>query len=248
MLAALLALPATAGAQAQPPRLPAPSPASAKDVERTAATLTGSVDPNRGASTYHFEYGTTASYGLRTADRQAGSGDAPVAVEVPVDGLTPGTTYHYRLVATNAAGVDRGADRTARTAQAPRAPGASTGGVRDRTPQSATIAASIDPNGGATTYHFEWGRTRSYGSRSPDQSAGAGDRGVPVSVQLTGLEPATRYHYRVVATNEAGTTRGRNRVVRDAPSADRRDRRARSRPACAGGRRSRSPGRCRGAR
>lgn len=77
------------------------------------ATLHGTVDP-RGASTaYHFQYGLTTSYGSVTSpDGDAGSGSGAVAESEAITGLAVGTTYHYRLVATNASGTTNGADLT----------------------------------------------------------------------------------------------------------------------------------------
>ena len=79
------------------------------------------------ATTYRFEYGTSTSYGLQTAEADAGSGTGAVDASADLSGLTTDTTYHYRVVATNAAGVDRGSDHTLKTAAAPGPPGASTG-------------------------------------------------------------------------------------------------------------------------
>ena len=74
-------------------------------------------------TTYHFEYGTTAGYGLTTPENTASEGTDPVAVKAPIASLTRNTTYHYRLVATNAErAISRGADRTFHTE--PRAAGA----------------------------------------------------------------------------------------------------------------------------
>lgn len=83
-----------------------------------SAVLNGLVNPNSGATTYHFAYGTTTAYGSR-----APAGEAPVgaaAANQPVaqfvTGLKPNTTYHFRLVATNIAGfVTASADATFKT-------------------------------------------------------------------------------------------------------------------------------------
>jgi hypothetical protein len=95
------------------------------------ATLAGSVDPKRAPTSYRFEYGTTTAYGKSTAAADAGSGSGSVAVGAPVNGLAPATTYHYRVVASNAAGVAYGGDRTFTTAPTgatgtPGTPGSST--------------------------------------------------------------------------------------------------------------------------
>ncbi len=81
---------------------------------------------------------------------------------------------------------------------------------------SATVAGSVNPNGQATTYHFAYGTSTSYGSQAPappDPSAGAGTTSQPVSANLTGLAPGTTYHYRLVATNASGTQNGSDQTL-----------------------------------
>jgi len=205
----LLALPAAARAQSV---APAAVTGSATALERTTATVTGTVDSNGSAATYRFEYGTTTAYGLQTAEREAGAGMEPTAVEARLETLSPGTTYHFRIVATNAGGTTRGADRTFRTAANPRPPGVTGTGATQVGPVGALLHSRIDPNEGATTYYFEYGTSSSYGSRTPDRDAGAGDGAVNVSEPVNGLRPYRRYHFRLVATNAAGRTTSRNRT------------------------------------
>lgn len=89
-------------------------------------------------------------------------------------------------------------------------PAVTTGGATNVVQQSARIAGQIDPNGAPTTYSFQYGRTTAYGQSTPELSVtGDGRRGV--SVDLTGLTAATKYHYRLVARNSAGQTIGANR-------------------------------------
>jgi hypothetical protein len=188
---------------------PTATTGTAENITLTSATLTGTVDPNQAGTTYHFEYGTDTSYGLRAPmeDASAGDGDEPVRVQAPVSGLSAQTTYHYRLVATNAEGDAMGADRTFRTADAPRPPGVSGTRSQGVGPQGATLRSLIDLNDGATHYHFEYGRTAAYGARTPERQLGTGDGRREVTEAIGGLEPFKRYHFRLVATNEAGTGR-----------------------------------------
>lgn len=74
------------------------SPAS--DVSDTAATLNGVVTPDGTDTTYQFEYGTTTSFGSTTTVTDAGSGYSPAVVQAPLTGLTPSTTYYFRLDTT----------------------------------------------------------------------------------------------------------------------------------------------------
>ncbi|MDX6697424.1 MAG: hypothetical protein QOE65_821 [Solirubrobacteraceae bacterium] len=78
----------------------------------TYVTLSGTVNPGGQATTYRFQYGTTTAYGRATPALDAGSGSGPAPVQADLSGLRAGTTYHYRLVATNASGPARGADAT----------------------------------------------------------------------------------------------------------------------------------------
>ncbi len=85
---------------------------TASSLTETSAALIGTVNPNRGAvSDCHFEYGVTQAYGTSVPCASLpGSGENPVAVSAAVASLSPQTTYHYRLVATNTAGTTYGHD------------------------------------------------------------------------------------------------------------------------------------------
>ncbi len=215
LILALLAAAVPAAARAQDP-VPATPPVAttgaAESLTQTGATLTGTIDRNGGATTYHFEYGTSAAYGLTTAETPVPDGGTdPVTVKVPITGLTRDTLYHYRLVATNPAGISRGADRSFRTVPGPRPPAVTATAARDVNSRGARLITTADPNGLDTSVRFEYGRTTGYGSYTARAGAGAGDRGVPISIPLTGLRPHARYHFRAAATNSAGTTRSLDR-------------------------------------
>lgn len=192
---ALLLLPGAAAAQ-QSDVVTGPAEA----ITPTSATLTGTVDPNGIPRAYRFEIGTTTAYGLQTPEQTSGAGTAPETVKAGVQGLSPATTYHYRLVADDVAGADR-------TFTTPALPGISRLRAADKTATSARLSALVDPNGAATTWYVEWGAATSFGNRTPDQALPAGTRAVPVSVLLEGLPSHRRIHWRVVATNVAGVKR-----------------------------------------
>jgi hypothetical protein len=98
-------------------RRPAPTATTspATNVGQHQATLHGVVNPQGYATTYHFEYGKTASYGKRTANRSAGNGSSNVNVQTALSSLLRHTTYHFRVVAVSANGTSSGADQTFRT-------------------------------------------------------------------------------------------------------------------------------------
>jgi hypothetical protein len=89
-----------------------------------------------------------------------------------------------------------------------------TGTSTNLSPDAATVTGALNPNGLVTTWYFQYGRTKSYGSRTTAQDAGSGTKRVGVSSTLTGLANKTTYHYRLVATNSQGTTFGGDRTFR----------------------------------
>jgi hypothetical protein len=215
--AALLVLASTALA-ADPPLA---DTGAATDIGQTQATLTAKVTPRGAATSVRFDLGTSTSYGLQSASKDVGSGTGGVTVEIPVQGLTASTTYHFRVVATSDGGTVEGSDATLKTAAVPVAPAATTGGVRDVTTSAATLVASVGPHGSSTSYMFEYGLATSYGTSTPTASAGAGTGTSSVTSRIGGLTAGKRYHYRIVAVNALGTTRGADRsfVVASTPTA-----------------------------
>jgi hypothetical protein len=100
-------------ATAQTTAAPDASTGEATGVAQSTAKLTGTVNPHGSATTYTFQYGLTSSYGVQTTPASAGSGTTAGSVSATLSGLASGTSYHYRIVATNADGqATSGVDRT----------------------------------------------------------------------------------------------------------------------------------------
>lgn len=97
-------------------------------------------------------------------------------------------------------------------AAAASAPSVTTGGAVSITQTSATVRATVDPNDVQTSFGFEYGTTKKYGQSTPPVAIGKGTSPRSVSAALAGLAPATTYHYRVVASSGAGTSRGADRT------------------------------------
>src|SRR6266487_336575 len=102
-----------------PPPPPAQAPAvglhprPALSTTKTNVRLFGSVTPNERSTNYHFEYGPTKEYGTKLPDKTISSGlSTDHQVNELVEGLQPGTVYHYRLVATNSVGTSSTEDQT----------------------------------------------------------------------------------------------------------------------------------------
>ncbi|HMJ35016.1 MAG TPA: hypothetical protein VK501_13975 [Baekduia sp.] len=192
----------------------------ATDITTHGATLQGTVDARGVVTTYHFDYSLDDGDTWTTTpvpDAAAGSGSGPVDVEAPVTGIDPNTPVRYRLVGHNSTGntvssVDDPDDETFTTLQD--APGAVTGAATDRTTSSATLRGTVNPFGLQATYYFEYGPSADYGSRAPlahDSVAGNGRQPRQVAQGISGLQPGTTYHYRLVAVSTAGKAHGLDR-------------------------------------
>jgi hypothetical protein len=189
---------------------------SGGEVSPTTATLEAFVNPEGQEESvseplkYQFEYGETEAYDQRTVIEVASGGSFEDRhLNVPVTGLKPDTTYHFRVVATNAAEeTTRGPDATFSTLPPALISAESASQVTDT---SARLGVEIDPLGIATLYQFEYGRTTEYEEpRIPISAgnAGSGSSDVAVSVPIEGLAATTTYHYRVAVTNTLGETFG----------------------------------------
>ncbi len=179
----------------------------ASNVKKTEATLNGTVNPDGLETKYHFEYGTTTAYGKATSEASAGSGTSGVKESQTTTGLTGGTEYHFRLLASNSTGTSYGVDKTFKTPVV-NAPTVTTGAATGITEKEATLNGTVNPEGSETKYYFEYGTTESLGSKTAEVSAGSGTTSVEVNKVITALTASTTYYYRIAATNAGGTTFG----------------------------------------
>lgn len=190
--------------------LPDVSAAATEDA-KTSATLNGRIDPAGGGEVTgcRFEYGTSTAYGQVSTCSPTPPYSSPTDVNAPVSGLTEGVTYHFRLVAANSRGTDRGEDHVFGT------PAIDNESATAST-TSATVHATIDPSGVATTCEAQYVteaafQTAGYADASSAPCANevgweAGERSA--AAMLTGLQLDTTYHYRFIASNGAGVATG----------------------------------------
>jgi len=150
----LLVATVAAGALAAGPAIAAGPPSAttnqATNVTATSATLEGTVFPNQNDTTYYFEYGTTTAYGTQTPTQGPVGGNAGKTATADVTGLTPSTTYHFRLVATNSAGTSVGNDMTFTTLAPGGGPGAQNAVTIGATPTTVTFGRATTIAGQVT--------------------------------------------------------------------------------------------------
>jgi hypothetical protein len=200
----------------------AAKPATA--VSQTSGTLNGHLDPaGAGAVTAcHFDYADDATYqgsgfsSAQTTPCTEGNAFAnPADVHADISGLSPETTYHFRLSVTNANGTNTASALTFTTLSAVVL---STGAASDITQTSATVNGTLNPGGIAlASCQFEYGPSSSYGASLPCSqslaSIGSGISDTSVSARLDGLHAGSIYHYRIKASNALGTTNGPDQTL-----------------------------------
>jgi hypothetical protein len=183
----------------------------AAEVDEQSATMHGSFDPDGDETTYYFQYGATAGYGLTTPVQGPVGGSGKFDASAVISELPSGKTFHYRIVAKDSGGnITTGEDRVFRIASAPDVAGQVATNV---TADSATLNARIDPVGYETVYYFEYGPTPSFGQKvpideggEPGESIGSGSGFVPVTQDIANLQEGVTYYFRVVAENAWGKT------------------------------------------
>ena len=196
-----------------PPPMPGPPVVTtnpATFIASFSATLDGSLNPHGLTTTFHFQYGTTTSYGLTTAP-QTQTGNSSRNVSANIGSLMANHTYHFRIVASNADGTRMGADRAFTTLTMIGPPVVITNPASNVTASSATLHGSLDPHGLTTTVHFQYGTTTSYGHTTAMQTQ-TGSTYRNIAANIGGLTAHTTYHFRIVASNADGTRIGADRT------------------------------------
>lgn len=99
---------------------------------------------------------------------------------------------------------------------APSTPTVSTSNTSHTTFSSVIAYGNVNPNGLVTNYVFQYGTTSGYGGQTPLAPAGNGTISIRLNQTITGLQPGTTYHYRIVGVNSAGTANGKDRTFKTA--------------------------------
>jgi DNA-binding beta-propeller fold protein YncE len=196
-------------------------------VSGTSAAVTAEVNPNGfPVTSCRFQVVTDAQFIESSfanpiqvpCSASPGSGASPVPVEAEVEGLSPNTTYHVRLVAGNAAGATASAEPNPIFVTDAVAPVINAQSVIGSGSTETTLGAEITPGGAETTYRFEYLDEATFlaeGFASPATRSSPELGPLPadnsphaVSVTIAGLRPNTAYRFRVVATNSVDTVFG----------------------------------------
>jgi hypothetical protein len=206
------------GATVPQPAAPTVTTDPAGNIGSTSATFNARVNPNGFLTAVQFEYGTTTNYGTLTATQSVGSSNVLVAIATTVTSLSPNTTYHYRVDATNLVGTAQGADQSFTTLPGPPTP--ITTAATGLASSAAILNGTVAPNGLATMWWFELGTNSSYGFSSVTQALLSSGTVTAVSLPLAGLAPNTTYHFRLDASNSAGSVTGADVSVTTNPFID----------------------------
>lgn len=181
---------------ATPP--PIATTGAATNVASSSATLNGTVNPNGFATTYWFDYGATSNtYTASSAGTSAGAATADVAASANLTGLTPSTTYYFRVAAQNANGTSYGAEQSFTTAALPPPPAAPTGVMATASNQASTISWTAVP--GATSYNIYWAT-----ATGVTKATGTKITGATSPYTHSPIANNTTYYYVVTAVNANG--------------------------------------------
>jgi phosphodiesterase/alkaline phosphatase D-like protein len=187
---------------------------TANNISRTTANINAEINPNKNATSYWFEYGTSQNLGNTTPFIFVGEGNINISVSQSVSNLTPATNYYFRVNAQNSFGTVNGAIKSFQTSGpiSVTAPSTQTMSANSINNTSANLRGNINPNGNETTYWFEYSNETLFSvlfTKNTDPEKLSGNlNSTNVDTNITGLTPKTNYYYRLVAQNSSGTVRG----------------------------------------
>jgi hypothetical protein len=213
----------------QEPRLnifgpPGPVPSltleAISNIGTSAGTISGTINPNGPGTAYpdttgtpsvtkttyriEFKKSAESTWTPYTPDVPLGGGTSPVPFSVGVGGLEPKTEYDLRVVVVKPF-TPPAVEETESFTTLPAGPEIEAFSSSNVTADSADLNATINPQGTATSYHFEYGTTPAYGQSTPETNIGESHEGESVQDHVEGLGDVV-YHFRVIATNALGTT------------------------------------------
>jgi DNA-binding beta-propeller fold protein YncE len=216
--------------------VPAPGPLqrglNTEAVRGTHAKLTDVLDAEGAETEYEFQYVDEATFkadnghefehALKTAPQKLAANFAETPINAEITGLKSETVYHFRVVAHNSHGNLQTAEGAVETAEFRTTPPVEIDAtfVTEVTTDSATLNASLNPEGASSSFHFEYLPSSAYQANleegrapfagavaapTPDGSLGAGEAPVTVAQVVGGLAAGVTYEFRVVGSNIGGS-------------------------------------------
>ncbi len=176
---------------------------AASEVKQSSAALNATVNPNgTQVSQCAFEYGPGVSYGhTASCAPSPGAGSGAVAVSASVTGLAAASTYHFRVVASNAAGTSDGVDQTFATPASATTPSAPTGVIATAASKQALVSwTAPSSNGGSAITSYAVTPYVGASAQTPVEVAASA-----TSTTVKGLTNGTSYTFVVTASNAVGT-------------------------------------------
>jgi hypothetical protein len=195
-----------------------PNPPTVQTLEASALTpytavINATVNPGASGhaaqddTTYQFQYSTDETFSSQTPIADAHEGTTPLEVHAQLEGLAPGTIYHYRILATNnntgTPQTTTGEPHTFTTIPTP--PILTGAGATQVSSSSALITATLQTQGLPTRWELQLATNPAalqYNAAGNTSSPEA----EPVGVQLENLQPNTTYYYKLTAENPDGNT------------------------------------------
>jgi hypothetical protein len=200
----------TWGNSTAPVVLPGASTLSVNGVMDTRVSLSGTAMSSGADTICWFNYGATTNYGNTTTPVSIdGTNYAAVFITNALAGMSPGTLYHYQLMATNRAGTNTGLDITFSTFLPFTA---------NITPTTAWLECTVRPPFGENIgLWFRYGTTTNYGTNTSLRlingiNSYEGGASLTQIYTVGGLSPGTIYHYQIGVTNSTGTNYGADMV------------------------------------
>jgi len=177
----------------------------------TFQTIIESV-PNNGTYDWTVNVAASVNCVLRVepaSDTTKGTSQGLFSVEGSVTTTTSTTSTTSTSTTTTSTSTTTTSTSTSATTTTtlPSSPTVTTGPATPD-PTSATLTGTVNPNGVAAEYFFEFGTTSKYGDSTPIIKAGSGIVDIPVSKYIAPLRQDTTYHYRLVASNDVEMSYG----------------------------------------
>jgi len=187
--------------------LPKANTKEASEIQTNSAILNAEVFSNDLSTTASFDYGLTKGYGNTISTIQnpvLGGSNMGFILNAKITNLLNDTIYHYRIQAINQAGTSFGEDMTFRTLG--KKPSIIKSYTNQVTSNTAKLIGLINPNGYTTTVKYEIGTSSNYSTTILFNRELQGGMETIADSLLSNLNPNTEYHYRIIATNEIGST------------------------------------------